>query len=279
LSTAALDDRTFENAVELTPEELAANRRHFEDKGYVIEDVPDPNDDAQPPPADAATSPAPGTPIETPVDPPAAQPTLVEQAQPAEDDLMDEALGIGGQPEHDSGDKKGRSAKRNQKARELREENERLKRELATARQTAPPQPSQGMPTGTPPAPVAAPTPPPSAELPRPVEFQKAKPERPKYEDFLSADDPQVAFNAAVAEHAENLTNWNFEKRDHEQAEQQRVAQETARVSSQQTERAQQQQTINSRIQAAKTKYADYDTVVNVANVPGGATYSPMLDI
>jgi hypothetical protein len=36
MSTPALDDRTFESAVELRPEQEAANTAHFEAKGYQI---------------------------------------------------------------------------------------------------------------------------------------------------------------------------------------------------------------------------------------------------
>lgn len=270
MSTPALDDRTFENAVELTPEEAASNRKHFEDKGYVIEDVPEA--DAAPP---AAITPPAEPIVETP---PPAQPTPVESA-PSDEDLMDQALGIN--PTTHDGDKKGRQTRRTQKIKEQAEEIERLKRALAEPSRTAQQPPVQGMPTGAPPAsaaaPVATPPPPPTVEAPKPREFDKPRPLAPKYEDFLSEDDPTAAFAAASNKHTDEITDWKFEKRDHDQSERQRVDQETRNISTQQTQQADRVTAINSRIQAAKTKFADYDAVVNAGNQPGGATYSPML--
>jgi len=259
----ALDDRTFESAVELTPEQQDANIQHFKDKGYDVEvenagtdgvDAPATVPDPKPATEEVQLAPAADAPPVTTPDPEIDAETQTE-FQTAKND----------------GEKLSRWAKLKKQKRELestvsqkdtelaaeKARSEELRRQLAerTTPGTAP----------VPPASSLAPTveaPKPAETSPEPIkEFDKAKPTRPTAKDFEGTEDPYAALLEAQGEYAEKLLDWNNEKRTFEDSERARVAKETQERERARTKVLTQAEQITQRYEAARKVHPDYDAV------------------
>lgn len=237
----AVDDRIFESAVDLTPEQEAANAAHFESKGlaYQVEKV---EDDGQ----------AKGTTEGTPTKDTAAageQPPAGSAAPAVGDDSIDPQDQADFQSAKTDGEKLGHYAKRTKKINELKatvEEKDRayqeekskreeLERKLAAQVAETPGPKGIADPAAPPPVekpPVKAAEAAPAEEF-KPKEFDEQRPKKPVLADFEQEADPYSAFAAAAADHAEKLLDWKDrkDKFDSEQkaevAKNQRAAEET----------------------------------------------------
>lgn len=257
-----LDDRTYENATQLTPEEQAANLAYFEGEGMHVEVVPE---DGEVPPAVA--------PVE-PVTPPAVVAPTPDSAAPAVDDpSIDAESRADWQSAKNDGERLGHYAKRTKKINELKtavsdkeRENEELRRQLADKTAAA---------AG--PSPFVAPAPVPAAEAPKPApvveqpivakEFDEPEPKEPTLADFADADDPYVALNAATIKHTKDLIARAERKRTHEETQR-------GEVQRQQQQREQQQATVVQRQQRVRDvvqSHSDFEAVTQ------RATYTPVI--
>lgn len=247
---AALEDRTFESAVPLSPEQEQSNRSHFEGKGYEIEveneGAPVPVEEKQPevvPPVEA--SPAATPPAE-------AAPAAV--APPAD---VDEETAAEWQTLKNDGEKLGRAARKTKRIKELEETKarqdgriEELERQLDAQRKTPPA--STASPITDPGLSTAPAVEPAKTEPAKPKEFDKARPVRPKFEDFRESEDPVAAFAEANAEFNESLINWNDEKRDFAAQQERAVQDSQLQVNAEHAKR------VNTTVSKGKEAHADF---------------------
>lgn len=250
MSQSTLDDRTFETATTLTPEEQLINKQHFEAKGYEIEVVPEEGEAAIPVPEEPK-----------PVEPVVATP---ESVPPADDTVIDPESKAEWDSAANDGQKLGRLAKKTKKITELTAEKEagfserdarirELERKLAE-RPAAPATPPLAPPS-------AVTVEPPKPQTPAPIEakkFEKPRPALPKFEDFSGEDDPHAAFAAANGKHAESISDWKDEKRDFDRAETTRVDTETSQRNQQQTQQTERARIVNQRFQEIEREHPDF---------------------
>ena len=227
----ALDDRTFESAVPLDKEQQDANVRHFQEKGYDVEVESDPGDEGH---EQNPSAPAPESEAVAPAatgEPAAATPAAVapEPVVHVDSDPVAEAEWAATK---NDGEKLGWRAKKTKRIRELEAELatttakstgqiEELQRQIERLSAS----PRSDAVTSQPGATEA-----PSSEAPKALDpivakpFDKAKPAKPKFEDFANEADPYAAFTAAVDQRNEDLIDWDNQRRSHEETERTRVA-------------------------------------------------------
>lgn len=107
-------------------------------------------------------------------------------------------------------------------------------------------------PAATPPAAIATPT----VAAPAPIEIPKFDKPRPKLDDFLEKDDPQTAYEDAVAE-------FVVDKRDFERTERQKATERQQEQQREQDKQATLNSEWNTAVTAAKSKHADFDAVMS----------------
>lgn len=261
------DDRVFHSNQDLSPEQAAADKAYFEEKyEEVVETAPEGDAVNQPPPA--GDKPADGAPPAQGTDP-ATVAKPVEGAPPsgdASDGIADPESRAAWQAAPNEGAKRSEYVKRTQKIRDLHTQLDTEKqaraaeqRELAELRgkvagmaaaipaAAAPPNPLEPpKPAATVPAQLAAP------ETPKAKEFSEPEPEVPNPNNFLDADDPMAAANKEQTEYAKKYYAWARAKERFEEAEQNRVAQETQQQASEQTQ-------ISQKFVDVRTKHPDFD--------------------
>lgn len=274
-----VDERTFESAVELSPEQQAANAAYFEDKGLEVEVEENRADDVKPPEVAKVVEPKPVDKVAEPATPPADGKPPAEAAAPATPPAeveLDAESQADWQSAKSDGEKQGKYARRTKELNDLRgkttkleTENEVLKRQLAE-REKAHATPSA-------PSPLVAPAvvePPKKESEPEPIkakEFEKTKPARPRLEDFQGEDDPIAAHAEAIADFAEKLSDWKDEKRDFDTGQRELVAKQEREREQKQAATNQRQETIKSRFEDARKEHSDFETVTS------GMECSPVL--
>lgn len=257
MPVATDDTRHFESVVELTPEEARDNVDYFREQGLDAKYEGDGLEEEQPAEADKPSEeePAAETPAATHAD-----------AGDADDDHDEDADAQSGK---NDGEKLGWRAKKTKQIRDLEGKLQtttaekdgqiaELRRQLdAKDRSSSAPAATE---SSLAPTAVVQKEQPKAAEPPKPKEFDKARPVRPKFEDFASADDPIAAHADAVAEHADLLSDWKDEKRDfdsQQKAEQDRITQQTRTI------QQEQEREITEKVTAARQAHSDFDAVTN----------------
>jgi len=276
---SALDDRTFENAVEQSPEEQAATLAHFKDKGYDVQVEESGEEQHQPAdkPAEPKT-PAPPEPDKSAAAPPAPEKAVPAAGAPAaeEHEAIDAETRAEYQAESTKSDeeKLGRHAKRTKRLHELETARSEDARKLAVqeatiaelrARVAQPSTPSSLVAT---PQPAATPAKEPAkAEEPiKPVEFSEARPARPKLEDYADQDDPVAALEEARTEYTEKLVDWNDKRRAFDQTEKQRVDTAQRERDTQRQTEVKRNEGITKRLSDVRQAHPNFDRETDAAN-------------
>lgn len=263
MSVAVDDVRHFETAIELSPEDQRSNLEYFREQGLEADyETPIPAD--APPAAKPPLVESPGpelNPADTPVEDEPTEEREAGDEDPADTDPDDETVTNDGEKPK----KPGWRAKRTAQIRDLeatiaqeKGANEELRRQLATRERP----PVADASTSLAPAPVVeVPKVAAAAEAAKPVEFAKARPTRPKFEDFVSADDPIAVFADAGLAYTEALQEWKDEKKEWDSGQKQIVqdqtrVQEGARQAAVERERKAQE-----RVAAIEVVHPDFDEV------------------
>lgn len=245
-----------------TPEEIAANKAYFESKGLDI-------DFSQEEKAKLPVAEPPVKPKEEPVAAP-AKPADGSAAIPPADELVvdDETRAeFEANQSANEGDKPkrhlGSYAKKNLKLREQAVALSEKDRKIAELEGRLAERPAAPAPASTFTAPetkteVAPPPPAPEPEI-KAKEFDKPKPARPKLDDYADKDDPMGDLAQALAQYADDVSDWKDEKRTHD--EQQRVEVATKK---QEFEAKRASETTLQSVRAEKyrevtQKYSDFD--------------------
>jgi hypothetical protein len=252
MSVAVDDTRTFRSAVDLTPEDQQSNVDYFKEQGLDVQV------EGEETPA-APVTPEPETPPR-PVE--SQEPESQEPADPGAD--AHEPTGETPAIDGEKPEKLGWRAKKNQELRDLKAKlaerdgaNEELRRQLA-ARET----PVAASPaTSLSPAPVAEA--PKVTEPPKAKEFEKPRPVRPKYEDFVTADDPLAAYNDALGEHTEKLSDWKDEKREFDNVQKQAIQDQASVRQSAQQVQVERERVAQEKVAAIRVVHPDFDEVTN----------------
>jgi hypothetical protein len=265
MPVATDDTRTFESAVELTPDQLQDNLNYFREQGLAAEY----EDEGKP---EETTTPAPVP--EAPAPPAETKPAEGQAPTVPAGEEIDQASRTEWHEAKNDGEKLGRLAKKTKKINELegtlKQKDgtiDELRRQLEEKNKTVP----------APPAAAAAPSlaldpgppAPPKVEPPKAKEFDKARPvfTPPKYDDFVANDDPIAAYQqasaVALAEHNEKLQDWKDEKRDFDKDQKAAVQAETTRLAQQSTTQQELQQGIQTRLAAVRSAHPDFDQVTS----------------
>ena len=140
-------------------------------------------------------------------------------------------------------------AKRDKIIEDLREENRKRDLEMAEIR---------GMLKGTPRAQEVAPQEIPVAQTvtPAPIEIPKFDKPRPKRENFFDKEDPETAYEDAVAD-------WKYESREFDKTARADVERRQTEQRTQQTAAEKAVERWNNAVAEAKTAYTDYDAVMS----------------
>jgi hypothetical protein len=281
LPPTALDDRTFESAVELTPEEQESNLQYFrDDKGYDVE-VEAAAPGTEKPLAVPATTTEEAKVAPTTDAPAGDKPTETQPAAiPAHDSEIDTESRTEFETAKNDGEKLGRWAKKNKDLREARgaiaqketelaaekARNEELRRQLTE-------RPAPGAtPSSNPLAPATvAPVEEAKPEPIKAAEFGKEKPVRPKMDDFKDADDPYAALLEAQGEYTEKLADWKDEKRSFDDEQRALVAKQTQEQEQARNQQTNRQQTVQQRFEAARIAHPDFEATT------GKAVYTPVM--
>lgn len=260
MSVAADDTRHFETAVELSPEESNENLDYFREQGlqadYEGEGAPPKTEVEAPKP-----EPVPAAEVEKPAE--GQAPAGGEEIDPVSQGEWHEAK--------TDGEKLGRLAKKTKRINELTSENTlkegqiaELRRQLEEKVKTPAPSsagaaPSTSLESPKPPAPKEAP----KVEPPKAAEFDKPRPVRPKFEDFVTADDPIAAHADAGLAYTELLQDWKDEKRDFDGQQKTLVREQADQAQRQSSAQQEREQEIEANLTAARTAHPDFDAVTN----------------
>lgn len=262
MSARILDDRTFETAVDQSPEEQAANAAYFADKGYAVttEEVDESGNKVSTEPAGPAKTETDEVPV---VD-----------GTPVEADILAEHAEIATK---NDGERLGYNARRTRKIKELEEglASEKAKREqlekLLEAKPAAEAKSSAFQPP-PPPAPVTAPVQagpaaaaPPVEEI-KPKEFDKPRPTRPTLEQFQDEADPYAALTAAGIDYAEKLYEWDKDKSKFERDQEVEVSKQTREVEAKKTKEKEYFTALSQRLDDVRKSHPDYDLVTQGSN-------------
>lgn len=264
------ETRVFES-VDSSPEAKAANAEYFKSQG-IDHEVEETSVDGK------ATPPA--TDKEKPV---AAAPTGDGETGETEVDAETAAEWESAQTDVR---RKSRMAKKRQEAREYKTKFEeqatktqQLERELAELK--------AGKPSATPPAGSTENKPgetPPATDIKPPAtgdaaqpKFEEAEPQVPKFEDFAAEDDQYLAYQQALVKHQKEWTRWDRKRERFEETQATVQAQKTQEAK---TAREQRLAKLNADIAEVRTKYPDFDAVVQNGNVvsqalSGASTFVP----
>lgn len=272
VTPTAVDDRSFESVVPLTPEQIAANTAHFAERG-VEYSVQTSDDDGKPVPAG-------DKPAET--DTTVADTKTADSVAPEDADIHAEASAELAelQAAKTDGERLGYQAKRTKKIRELKQEVEASKATLSTKdallaekdreierllKVGKPAEAAPVSPFAPPAAPAAAPTAEPAKVDPveeiKPKEFAEAAPAEPEFEQFQDESDPYKAYAVAMSKYTKESVRYELRKDAYDKSQ----AVEVDRLKQQRSQEREQgqrkAQTVAQKYQAAKEAHSDFDAV------------------
>lgn len=259
-----LDERVFESAVELSPEEQASNDQYLQDKGYQTEDLSEREE--------------PGTAVETPP----AIPEPVVDPSPAEPaDAIDAESNADWQTAKNDGEKLGKYAKQTLRRKVVEAEllkekavNDELRRQLEAKNGSSAPTPAPAVAPSsqlTPPAAVAQPVEDKKPEPPKAKVFDKPRPELPNYDDYLTDDDTLAAYNKALGEWNRSDHDWLEEKRDFDQNQKLEVEKQTRQQEQDRNQENEKNQRYATKFREVQTAHPDFETTTK------GVIYNPVL--
>ena len=267
---SALDERTFETAVEQTPEEKQATLAHFREKGLDAE-IDFEEGEGQP------AEPEKQKPDSSQPDdktPPAQPESTPPQSAPAAAEPASEPVDAESQAEFhavkNDGEKLGKWARKNKEIRELKSSVSERDNKLAEKDgRIAELQRQLAEKSAVPAAPLVSPpqAPEPVKEEPiKPQEFSEPKPTLPKLADFADQDDPVAALEEARNEWLLKTDDWRERKREFDRSEKERVQNlEKERDSKRNTE-VERNERISQRLEAARKDHPDFDAKTQAAN-------------